>query len=307
MQRAPDAFDMWKWLALICLFAAPATAEAWRDDGPGIRCSRAAFGPQLCIRTAHFAYDVCQQIETSARRHFLDPHFFARLIWQESRFDPNALSPADARGIAQFIDSTARLRGLRDSYNPAESLEKSAQYLAFLKQEFGNEGMAAVAYNGGEQRAAGFLARTGGLAGETIDYVEIITGLSAETWRDAPPEGHDFRLSKTTGFQPACLDLAQNRRLTAFAAAKPRISPWGVQVGYGRSTARARASVARLTRSCKPLIDKGPLEFIKVRNRVQGRPGYLMARLGRDTKSEAVELCRALNRQGCICRVRRNR
>ena len=60
----------------------------------------------------------------------LDAGFFARLIWQESRFDPNALSHANARGIAQFIPSTALLRGLKDPYNPADALEHSAHYLA---------------------------------------------------------------------------------------------------------------------------------------------------------------------------------
>ena len=91
----------------------------------------------------------------------MDIGFFARLIWQESRFDPNALSHADARGIAQFIPSTALLRGLKDPYNPADALEHSAQYLAEMVRRYGNEGMAAIGYNGGERRAEGFLEGKG--------------------------------------------------------------------------------------------------------------------------------------------------
>ena len=259
-----------------------------------------------CIRAAHFVFDTCQMLERSARRHFLDPGFFARLIWQESRFDPNALSPANARGIAQFIDSTAALRGLRDSYNPAESLERSAQYLSFLTQEFGNAGMAAVAYNGGEGRAAGFLAGTGGLAGETIDYVQIITGLTAETWRDAPPKAHDFRLAKDAAFLPACIDLARNRKLSAFPAPKTRFAPWGVQIGFGKTKAASQASATRMTRGCSALVRDQRLDFVPVKNRVTGRAGYFMARVGRSSQDKAVALCREMRRQNCVCRVYKN-
>ncbi len=288
------------------LWALPAQAEAQRIDAPGRLCSDGSFGHVQCIRAAHFVFDTCQAVEGAARRHFIDPGFFARLIWQESRFDPNAVSPANARGIAQFIDSTAKLRGLRDSYNPAESLERSAQYLSFLNQEFGNLGMAAVAYNGGEARATGFLAGNGRLAGETIDYVQIITGLTAETWRDAPPDTHDFRLAKDKAFMPACIDLARNRRLSDFPAPVSRFAPWGVQVGFGKTKAQSQASFERNSASCRPLVGAETLEFVPVKNRVSGQRGFLMARIGRSTKPEAVELCRQMRRQNCVCRVYRN-
>ena len=116
---------------------------AWAEGEAGALCSNGAFGHVQCIRPAHFVHDTCQALEVFATQHGLDPHFFARLIWQESRFDPNALSPADARGIAQFIPSTAKLRGLTDPYNAADALEHSAEYLAEMVERFGNEGLAA--------------------------------------------------------------------------------------------------------------------------------------------------------------------
>ncbi|MCO4825474.1 MAG: transglycosylase SLT domain-containing protein, partial [Amylibacter sp.] len=79
------------------------------------------------IRTAHSAFDTCQALRDVSRTHGLDAGFFTRLIWQESRFDPNALSPAGAQGIAQFMPQTAKLRGLSASYNPALALDHSAQ------------------------------------------------------------------------------------------------------------------------------------------------------------------------------------
>ncbi len=152
---------------------------AFADPGQG-QCSTQKWGHQHCIRPAHFVYDTCNAIDVFARRHNLNRNFFARLIWQESRFNPNALSPANARGIAQFIPSTAKLRGLRDPFNRADALEHSAQYLAEMVGRYGNPGMAAIGYNGGERRAAGFLEGKG-LARKTVNYVPIITGLSAET------------------------------------------------------------------------------------------------------------------------------
>ncbi len=139
--------------------------------GPPERiCSSGTWGPVECIRKAHFAYDTCNAIRSFATHNGLDPHFFARLIWQESRFDAYALSPAGARGIAQFMPHTAMRRGLTDSYNPAEALEHSARYLSEMARIYGSLGLAAVGYNGGERRAEGLIAGTGGLAQETVDY-----------------------------------------------------------------------------------------------------------------------------------------
>src|ERR1700749_1261710 len=101
--------------------------------------------------------------------------FFARLIWQESHFNANAVSYAGAEGIAQFMPATGRFNGLQNAYNPAEALWRSARYLSQLRQKFGNLGLAAAAYNGGEGAAARFIAGTGYLAVQTLDYVEIIT------------------------------------------------------------------------------------------------------------------------------------
>jgi hypothetical protein len=185
-------------------------------------CSTEKWGHTHCVRPAHFVYDTCNAIAVFSDRHGLDRGFFARLIWQESRFDPNALSPANARGIAQFIPSTASLRGLADPYNPADALEHSAQYLAEMAGKYGSLGLAAIGYNGGERRATRFLEGKG-LARETVNYVPIITGLSAEDWRDNPDAAPDLRLSKTEPFLPACYAMAQKRRITPLAKPKPRL------------------------------------------------------------------------------------
>lgn len=247
-------------------------------------------------------------MDAFTRRHGLDTGFFARLIWQESRFDPNALSPANARGIAQFIPSTAALRGLKDPYNPADALEHSAQYLAEMVARYGNEGMAAIGYNGGERRAAGFLEGRG-LAQETVNYVPIITGLKAEVWRDAPPDGHDMRLSKTEPFLPACYAMAAKRRLTQLAPPDPPpgMAPgWGVRVAFGGTEKIALRAVRTKTRSCRRLVQGEEPRLTYKPHRVSTKKGYFFAQFGRDTRGEATKLCRAMRRQGCICRVVEN-
>lgn len=292
------------WVQVLAIVALAQGAGA--EEEAGTQCSAGAFGHVQCIRPAHFVYDTCQALEIFATQHGLDPGFFARLIWQESRFDPNALSHAKAQGIAQFIASTARLRGLSDPYNPAEALEYSAEYLGDLKQRYGNHGLAAVAYNGGERRADGLVARTGGLAKETINYVRIITGLSAETWRDAPPEKPDFSLDPDKGFQAACHALARNRRLTAYPSPEPSRPPWGVQMAFGTTQERALAQFRQRARACARVVGTQTPDLVWQKSRASPKGGYFMARLGRTTRDAAWKLCRRLKASGCACAVYRN-
>ncbi|MFK7870977.1 MAG: lytic transglycosylase domain-containing protein [Roseobacter sp.] len=291
------------WIAFIMLLSAlPARAE------PGRMCATTKWGHETCIRPAHFVYDTCNAIQTFTQRHGLNTGFFARLIWQESRFDPNALSHANARGIAQFIPSTAARRGLKDPYNPADALEHSAQYLAEMVARFGNEGMAAIGYNGGERRAEGFLEGKG-LAPETVNYVPIITGLRAEDWRDAPPKGHDMRLSKTEPFLRACYTMAANRRITPLARPKPpppAIKPWGVQVAFAQSKKAARAAMRTKTARCRGLVGGEKTDLIYKPHRVATKKGYFFARFGRNSRDGAKRLCDRMRRQGCACRVVQN-
>jgi hypothetical protein len=289
---------------MLMIWAGPALADP-RDA----QCSTGKWGHVQCIRPEHFVYDTCNAIAVFSKRHGLNEGFFARLIWQESRFDPNALSPADARGIAQFIPSTALLRGLKDPYNPADALEHSAQYLAEMVRSYGNEGLAAIGYNGGEGRAEGFLAGKG-LAQETVNYVPIITGLTAEQWRDAPPEAPDFRLDPARSFYSACSAMARNRALTPLRRAQPpppALKPWGVQLGFGTSEKTATQKIRTQTASCRGLVSGEKLDLIYVKNRVSGKKGYVFARIGRDTRQGAQDLCTRLKRQQCMCLVVENK
>src|ERR1700675_1038651 len=105
------------------------------------------------------ADDICRAIEQNAAANGLPVEFFARVIWQESRFNAQAVSPKGAQGIAQFMPQTADWRGLADPFDPIEALKNSASYLHDLQAKFGNLGLAAGGYNAGPGRGNAWLRR----------------------------------------------------------------------------------------------------------------------------------------------------
>ena len=126
---------------------------------------------------------VCPIMQQQAEARGLPPMPFVRLIWKESRFNPQAVSPKGAQGIAQFMPGTAEERGLDDPFEPKSAIVHSASLLADLRQEFGNFGLAAAAYNAGAERVRAWLAGSSGLPWETQNYVQFVTGRAAEDWK----------------------------------------------------------------------------------------------------------------------------
>ncbi len=130
---------------------------------------------------------MCSALEQAAAANRLPLEFFARVIWEESRFQPRAVGPLTrsglrAQGIAQFMPYTAAERGLLDPLDPQTALPEAAEFLAELRGEFGNLGLAAAAYNAGPGRVRDFIAGRGGMPGQTRHYVRAITGRSVEEW-----------------------------------------------------------------------------------------------------------------------------
>jgi len=128
---------------------------------------------------------------TAAASWEIDPHWLQAIIWQESKYNPNALSGAAARGLMQFIPETARAvadwAGMPATvvdklYDPIVSIQLGAAYWSSLMQDFKSPEMALAAYNGGPvnvQRWAGkssdpelFVADIGFV--ETKRYVMLV-------------------------------------------------------------------------------------------------------------------------------------
>ena len=166
-------------------------------------------------QTGNSRYSVCQIIEAAAKENALPVGFFTRLIWQESRLRADVVGPVTrsgerALGIAQFMPGTAAERNLLEPFNPAQALPKSSEFLAELRAQFGNLGLAAAAYNAGPQRVRDYLAGSRDLPAETRNYVLAITGHPIEDWK-APatkgPNGSGSGNLQTENTPANCHDL----------------------------------------------------------------------------------------------------
>ena len=102
----------------------------------------------------------------------ISPTLLSALVWQESRWNPQAVSPKGAVGLAQLMPATARDLGVNPS-DPAANLIGGARYLRYLLDEFdGNVEKALAAYNAGPAR----VRNAGGVPAiaETRAYVASI-------------------------------------------------------------------------------------------------------------------------------------
>ena len=135
---------------LVSLFsAAGLTEHASAAEPDEIAAAEGSLTPSQPVSTD----TICSALATTAAQNDLPTDFFARLIWQESRFDPAAVSRAGAQGgVAQFMPATANWRGLSNPFDPLEAIAQSAKLLRDLRREFGHLGLAAAAYNAGSGR-----------------------------------------------------------------------------------------------------------------------------------------------------------
>jgi len=107
-------------------------------------------------------------------RYDLSPALIEAVVWQESRWRANAVSPVGARGLAQLMPGTARDLGV-DPDDPIANLEGGARYLREQLDRFdGDLEKALAAYNAGPAR----VQRAGGIPRirETQVYVSSIMG-----------------------------------------------------------------------------------------------------------------------------------
>jgi hypothetical protein len=240
----------------------------------------------------------------------LPPMVFVRLIWKESRFDPQAISPKGAQGIAQFMPGTADDRGLADPFEPLQAIRHSASLLADLEAEFGNVGFAAAAYNAGAERVRSWLDGRSGLPAETEGYVFFVTGRAADEWKLAETTLPESLQVKPEDVVESCRKLAplvvravyETEPLTASGAWRP----WGAQISTSFSKARALAQFNRArVRYASVLAGRDPF-VLPERNLSRGRRSLYMVQIGADSRGDATKLCEALRSKGGACIVQKN-
>jgi hypothetical protein len=289
---------------LICLLTLANSPASGEDTAQRAESSeQGASAPDI-------ANELCPALERAAAENGLPLDFFVRVIWQESRFNTLAVSPKGAQGIAQFMPRTADWRGLHNPFDVSAALKASASYLRDLRTRFGNLGLAAAAYNAGPQRVQDWVSARGGLPEETRQYINIVTGHSAEEWKGGPA-----RVNLELREPIPCRDLAKFgirsvAKSESILAKQPSntslqaTAGWAVQLIGSPSQASALALFQQLQAAYKDLLRaRQPL---LTQSKVGTNGCWYRVRVATDSRADAERLCSSLRAAGGSCLVQRN-
>jgi soluble lytic murein transglycosylase len=126
-------------------------------------------------------------VRAHARNYGLDPALLAAVIYQESKFDSDALSDSGAIGLMQLLPDTAKgiavhTGGSRfrvdDLYDPEINVRYGSWYLRHLLNKYGDEKTALAAYNAGQENVDEWRRDGRGIAfAETRHYVKRVEHL----------------------------------------------------------------------------------------------------------------------------------
>jgi hypothetical protein len=292
-----------KWLATaLVVWSAQAVAQTPAPDIAEQTKPGAAEKPAQ----APSADTICRTLEQAAGEYGLPVEFFARVIWQESRFNARAVSPKGAEGIAQFMPATADFRGLADPFDAIAALHKAAAYLADLRKQFGNLGLAAAGYNAGPGRVSAWRAGQGGLPSETRNYVAITTGRSVDEWAStSPPKEAETALPHGLPCTAlANLIVAKPREAEPDAPPLPR---WGMQLAANFSESVAWATYHRVEKQYASVLAGHEAGIVKTRAYGRGSAIHYAIRISGNDFSALQKLCNKLIMAGGACVVLPNR
>lgn len=151
----------------------------WSDVVPGAYLPNGVPMPRLDRIANLDAFDAW--FLESAAAEGLPAELLKAVAVAESRMNPSAVSHAGAKGLMQLLPSTGKALGVTDLFDPRQSIEGGAAYLARQVARFGRYETALAAYNAGPQN----VAKYGGIPPfeETRTYVARVMGLY-EHFRD---------------------------------------------------------------------------------------------------------------------------
>ncbi|HEW97173.1 MAG: hypothetical protein DRR16_23575 [Candidatus Parabeggiatoa sp. nov. 3] len=119
-------------------------------------CSADAYVPAIASNMPSDEESSLDKLAKEKAKHYnVDPALVCAIINQESRWNPNAVSPKGAIGLMQIMPSTGKQAcGLNKEqlYNPADNIDCGVSYFTKLLNRFGSEKLALCAYNAGPHR-----------------------------------------------------------------------------------------------------------------------------------------------------------
>ena len=122
--------------------------------------------------------EIKQLVVDKANQYGVSSNLALAQIWTESTFNPRAVSPAGAKGLAQFMPDTAQRFGLIDPFDPVASMDAWGQYMILMLSMFnGRYDLTLAGYISGENRAEYANAAREGRA---INWVVLPSKVRAE-------------------------------------------------------------------------------------------------------------------------------
>ena len=131
-----------------------------------------------------------EQVVSYAKKHHIDPYLALAVINTESRFNKNATSSQEAKGLMQITDSTAK--EVNDKTNSTEQIDEDSLYNVDVNVEIGcnylqslilkyngNYYLAVVAYNAGMGNVDNWLAQ--GILNDNLDTTDVSLPFSETT------------------------------------------------------------------------------------------------------------------------------
>lgn len=117
-------------------------------------------------------------LKAASKHYDIDWRLLDALIYQESKWDSNAISDAGALGLGQLMPDTSTDMGVIDPFDPGQNIWGIARYIRLLHNRFQNWRLTLAAYNAGPTR----VGRCNCIPGivETQHYVKNIW----ESWQD---------------------------------------------------------------------------------------------------------------------------
>ena len=170
--------------------------------------------PNEILRLA-FPLDFSDLIIPQSQQNGLDPLLVSALIRQESSFDPTVDSVADARGLMQFIPSTAQdvanqlswpNYSIDDLYRPVVSVAFGTHYLKSMRDyQNGSDVGAVLSYNAGPGAAQSWLSQAGS---DLETLYEVIGYAESQSYLDFIYTNHFMYQHLYTANPPDCRPTA---------------------------------------------------------------------------------------------------